>query len=402
MPKISRATVAKLKPGAAERFVWDSELRGFGVRVLPSGVSSYVLQYRPRSGGRQRRFGIARLGELTPDEARIKAKRLLGQIADGADPSGERQSRRKAETVEELGERYLSDHAEAHKRESSIASDRRLLNALILPRLGRIKVADLSSDDVARLHHGLRETPYQANRALALVSKMLNLAEAWKLRPVNSNPCRHVKRYRETKRERFLSGDELRRIGAALAEAERDGSEPASCIAVIRLLALTGCRMGEIRTLRWEHVDMAASALRLPDSKTGAKVIALGAPALALLAALPRAGDYIAPGADAERPVSFNRLEKAWARIRDRAAVPDARLHDFRHTVGTYGGQAGFNAFLVRDLLGHKTLAMTGRYVEKDADPLKRAADAVSARIAAAMEGKSADVVPLPGPGRAA
>lgn len=392
MPKLSQAVLARVKPAARDVFLWDSAMPGFGFRLKPSGAGSFVIQYR-NSGGRSRRYRIGRYGVMTAEEARIEARGLLSAIDKGADPASGRTDKRGAPTVADLAERYFREHAEPHKRPSSVASDKRLNKAHIEPRLGRHKVADVTRADVAKMHHALRETPYQANRALALLSKMLHLSEAWGLRPDGSNPCRHVKRYREDKRERFLSGEELKRIGTALADAERTESVPAGIIATVRLLALTGCRLGEILALRWNDVDLKAGLLRLPDSKTGAKTVPLGAPARALLDGLPDKGEYVVHGADPKKPLSVSALEKAWARLRVKAETPDARLHDFRHTVGTYGGAAGFNAFIIRDLLGHKTLAMTGRYVEKDADPLKRAADTVANRIAAAMEGKQAELV---------
>src|SRR5262249_44962453 len=149
-------------------------------------------------------------------------------------------------------------------------------------------------------------------------------------------------------------------------------------IAAIKLLAFTGCRRGEIARLRWEHLELDAGVIRLPEAKTGARTVALGAPAVALLSALPRTSRYVLPEPmRLDQPLSLTGLERAWSRIRARAQIGDARLHDLRHTVGTYGGQAGFNAFLIRDLLGHKTLAMTGRYVERDTNPLRAAADHV-------------------------
>src|SRR5512132_2455942 len=137
--------------------------------------------------------------------------------------------------------------------------------------LGNRKVADVTRADIGKLHHSLRETPHQANRVLALVSKMMNLAEKWGLRPDGSNPCRHVEKYKEAKRERFLSAEELTRLGDVLAEAERTTMESPSVIAAVRLLVLTGCRLSEVLTLRWAFVDFAGACLRLPDSKTGAK-----------------------------------------------------------------------------------------------------------------------------------
>ena len=393
MAKISKSTVDRAKADPDRDVVlWDSRVAGFGLRVKPSGAKSYILQYR-NAGGRSRRYTIARAGELTPDEARGMAEKLRGKIRDGADPASERAKLREAETVKELADRYYRQHVEQHNKPSTQAEIRRLLDNRILPRFGKWKAADVTRADVAKLHHALSATPYEANRTLAALSKMFNLAEAWGLRPDGSNPCRHVKRFREAKRERFLSGDELTAIGAALAKAEAEGKDSHAALLAVRLLALTGCRLGEILALEWESVDLKAGLIRVPDAKAGARSVALPAAAQAILADRAREIGYVIEGDKPGKPLSRWVVESTWRRIRKAAKLKNARLHDFRHTVGTYGGQAGFNAFLVRDLLGHKTLAMTGRYVEKDADPLKRAADIVAGRIAAAMEGKAAEVV---------
>jgi integrase len=224
---------------------------------------------------------------------------------------------------------------------------------------------------------------------------MFNLAEIWGLRPTHSNPCRGVRPFPERKRERFLNADELSRLGAALADETHP--ELPSVITAVRLLALTGCRVGEILALKWDHVDLKAGLLRLADAKAGPRNVTLGAPAISLLAELPKdRSSYVVWGSKPDMPLTIWTLEDAWKRIREAAKLTDARLHDLRHTVGTYAGQAGLNAFIVRDLLGHKTLAMTGRYVERDADPMRAAADSVSGRIAAAMAGeKGAEVVPF-------
>jgi integrase len=395
MPKITQSFLSRVRPTDRDVFYWDDGLAGFGVRVKPSGAVSFLIQYR-NAGGRSRRYTIGRYGKVTVEKARTAAKRLFGAIADGDDPAADKSEKRGAATVAELCERFLSDYATVHKKASSVREDRRILERTVRPALGKMKVADVTRADIAKLHHRKRETPYEANRTLALLSKLFNLAELWGLRTDGTNPCRHVRRYREAKRERFFSADELKRIGAALAAAERDGSEKPGTVNAIRLLALTGCRLGEILSLEWGHVDFDGARLRLSDTKTGGRDVPLPAPALALLSELERDGRFVVYGRDPAEPLSVNVIEKAWRRIRERADVADARLHDFRHTVGTYGGQAGFNAFLVRDLLGHKTLAMTGRYVERDHDPVRQAADQVAGRIAAAMDGKQdADVVPL-------
>jgi integrase len=231
-----------------------------------------VVQYR-NAQGRLRRLTVGDFGRLTVDDARREARALLGQVDKGKDPLEERIKDRAGATVAELAARYLAEHAEAKKKPRSVAEDRRLLNLRVLPALGRRQVADLTRADLAKLHYSLRATPVEANRTLALLSKMLNLAESWAMRPDASNPCRHIEKYRECRRERFLSTDELRRLGNVLAEAERGGEETPSACTALRLLLLTGARLSEILTLRWAEVDLERGSLRLADSKTDAKVI---------------------------------------------------------------------------------------------------------------------------------
>ncbi len=236
--------------------------------------------------------------------------------------------------------------------------------------------------------------PIAANRCLALLSKMLNLAEAWGLRPDGSNPTRHVAKYRERKVERFLSNVEFARLGTVLEEAARTG-EHASVVAAIRLLILTGARRDEILSLRWEHVDFERGCLRLPDSKTGAKTIPLGAPALELLADLPRLNDnpYVLPGARPGR--HYVGLGKAWRRLRAKAELPDVRLHDLRHSYASVGAGQNESLHVIGALLGHRDTASTQRYAHLSDDPMRAAADRISGHLAAAMAGKSGEVVPL-------
>src|SRR5262249_6006287 len=200
------------------------------------------------------------------------------------------------------------------------------------------------------------------------------------------------------KRERFFADDELARIGKALAAAERDGTEVPGFIVLVRLLATTGMRLGEALALRWSDVDLPGRAIRLRDAKTGARTVHLGAAAVAIRDAAEGKNDYVVHGLDGA-PLPDTRVQHAWARLREKAGIPDGRLHDLRHSVGTFAALSGANAFVVRDLLGHKTLAMTGRYVERAADLVRATADAVSNRVAAALAaGNStpADIVALP------
>jgi Arm DNA-binding domain/Phage integrase, N-terminal SAM-like domain len=287
--KITKRSVDALKPAGAgaETVLWDSELKGFGVRVQSGSAKSYVLHYRAGTGrgAPLRKLTIGRHGSpWTPDTARKEAKSLLGMIEDGFDPAADKMLRREAPTIVELAERFLAEHAHAKRKSSTAAEYKRLLDKIILPALSKRKVADVTRADVTKLHHVNRKAPYQANRVLAVLGKMFNLAERWGLRPDGSNPCRHVEKFTERKRERMLSPAELARLGDALAGY----SGSPYVVAAVKLLVFTGARLGEVLGLRWEWVDFERGEARLPDSKTGAKTLHLPPPALAVLAELPR------------------------------------------------------------------------------------------------------------------
>lgn len=393
--KITKRTVDALMPtGGAEAVLWDSELKGFGVRVQCGGAKSYILQYRAGTGrgAPLRKLTIGRHGSpWTPETARREAKRLLGLVETGVDPAADKIARHKAPTMAELAERFLAEHAETKRKVSTALEYKRLLNKVILPALGRRKAAEVTRADVAKLHHANRSTPYQANRLLAVLSKMFNLAERWSLRPDGSNPCRHVEKYGEKKRERMLSPAELALLGDALAAY--DGSLYA--VGAVKLLVFTGARLGEVLGLRWGWVDFERGEARLPDSKTGAKTLHLPPPALAVLAALPRLDDNPYVIAGAKPGAALVNLEKPWRAIRAAAGLDDVRLHDLRHAFASIAASSGMGLPIIGKMLGHSQPATTARYAHLASDPVKAAAVAVANKIAAAMNatGKAEEAV---------
>lgn len=409
MPKLTKRVIDLTDPGPERAFLWDTELRGFGLVVQPSGVKSFVVQYR-NAAGRTRRMTLGRYGTLTVDEARRRARSELVDVASGEDPAASKRAYREAPTLNDLFDRYVEEHVSAHNAASTAKDVAAMLRTHLRPRVGGIKASDFGLTDAAKLHAALRKTPRRANHVLAILSKTLALAEMWGLRPVNSNPCSSIARFPENQRKRFLNAKEVRRLGDALVEAETIGLPwqvkatgskhlPAESerrtplswqtIGAVRVLLLTGARLSEILNLSWADVDAVAGTLALPVRKGVARAPhPVNAAALAVIAALPRAKKavFVFPrDSDPKRPVSKEVLESAWSRLRWRAGIPDVRLHDLRHTVGTYASQAGVSSFVVRDLLRHSTITMTGRYANFDSDPVREVANKVGARIGQAL-----------------
>jgi integrase len=384
--KITKRAVDALRPtpDGAETVLWDSELKGFGVRVQRGGAKTYILQYRAGTGrdAPLRKLTVGRhRSPWTADEARAEARRLSGLAAHGKDPAGARAAARAAPTVADLAQRFLSEHAEAKRKTSTAKEYRRLLDHVVLPAIGRKRVADVTRQDVARLHHARRATPTEANRALAVISKMFNMAERWGERPDGSNPCYHVEKYPQRKRERMLSAEELGRLGDVLTGY--GGS--LYYAAAIKLLVFTGARLGEVLGLQWQWVDFERGEARLPDSKTGAKTIHLPPPALAVLAELPRVegNPYVIVGGVAG--AALVNLEKPWRAIRKKAGLEDVRLHDLRHAFASVAAASGMGLPIIGKMLGHTQAQTTQRYAHLASDPVKAAAATVASKIAAAM-----------------
>jgi len=411
--KLTKRSVESLPAAATSVVCYDDKLAGFGVRVMASGRRFYFARYRNKHG-RSRWFTIGEHGKVTVDAARAKAQRILQTVAvDGGDPSGEREAFRAAPTVSDLLDRFIAEHLERRNRPATRTAYRGIVERNIRPELGYLKVASVTRQDMHRFHAGLSSTPRQANYILAICSKAFNLAELWEMRAEGTNPCSKIERYRENRRERFLSAEELGRLGSTLRRAETVGlpaheAKPDGhrtlyrrvTTAAIELLLFTGCRLSEVVNLRWEQVDFAVGTITLLETKSGRpQLVMMNAPARQVLKALEanKNSEWVLPSAsNVSRPLSATVLETAWGRIRTAAQLKDVRLHDLRHTVGTYAGQSGANAFLVRDLLRHKNLAMTGRYVNRADDPVRTLSDQVGERIAAGLAGRStAEVVAL-------
>jgi integrase len=338
-------------------------------------------------------------------------------VAQGQDPAGDRANERGTLTIAALADRFMSEHVEQKRKAGTVAFYRHLLEKIIEPELGAIKADKITRAQVAKLHAKLKATPFQANRVLAVIGSMYAFAGRSGLVAEGTNPARRIEQFKEHRRERFLTGDELVRLGAAIREAETKGvpwdvdeAKPkakhlpkaehrftkigTSAGAAIRLLLFTGCRLREILHLKWEQVDLERGLLFLADSKTGKKTVILNAPALAVLTGLDRLGPYVVPGDDPEKPRAD--LKRPWEAVGKRAGLDGVRLHDLRHTYASFGAGSGLGLPIIGRLLGHTQASTTARYAHLDNDPLRRASEYIGGRIAAALEGKKGGaVVPL-------
>ncbi|MEN8949926.1 site-specific integrase [Planktotalea arctica] len=390
MPKLTKRTIDALKPNAEPYFVWDSILVGFGVRIMPSGTKTFQVQYR--KGRRTRRTSLGRYGVVTVDQARDLALEMLGQVAGGYDPVEEIALERLAPTISDLCDRFIRLHVDVHVKPATARDYRSTIRRMIRPALGTFKVNEVLRKDIANLHYRHRDTPIQANRMLSVLSKLFNLAELWGLRPDGSNPCRHVPKYKENKRERYLAQAEIEHLGKTLAQCEEDGIESPHVVAAFRLLLLTGCRVSEVQTARWEYVT--DRGLELPDSKVGKRCIPLPMAARAVLAELPRtAGNpFIIEGRWGNTHITD--LQRPWRRIRERAGLGDVRIHDLRHTYASVAVAGGMPIQMVGRLLGHTQLQTTLRYAHLADDPVRAAAEQNSAVISASIQSKKHSAKP--------
>ena len=377
--KITKRTVDGFSVQGKDAVFWDRDLPGFGVRVYPSGRKVYVVQSRGPGG--LSRVSLGRHGELAAERARKQAVAVINRIKNGENPAPTPSGQ--APTVAELAERYMEAHVTVNCNAHTQGIYRGSLDNHILPALGTMAADAVGRSEVAALHYALRETPRAANRALMVLSKMFSLAEAWGLDLPGGNPCRFVLKYKEGKRERFLAPEEYRRVGRELRRLEGEGPGPARAAAALRLLMLTGCRLREILTLKWDDVDRKAGELRLRDAKTGARMVPLTPDAMAALAeVVPVPGSpWVFTGRTPNRHLS--QLTTYWHRVRTRAGVGDVRVHDLRHSFASRALAVGENLAMIGRLLGHTDIGSTARYAHLARDAEKVAVAKVAGSIEA-------------------
>lgn len=380
--KLTKTVVDAASPRERDYELRDTTVPGFLLKVTPSGRKIFMLQYLTNSGIR-RKPAIGRFGELTVELARKIAQDWLAEVRQGKDPSGEKAAARAAPTVKELCRRFVEDHSKLHNKPRTVTINEQNIKNHVLPRFGRMKAHEVTRADISAMMTAMADRPIIANRTLACVRKMFNLAELWGYRPDGSNPCRHVQKYPEKGSTRFITDDEMRKLYAYLDEADREGLEHPFIILAIRLQFEFAARKSEVLTLEWQWIDLEKRRVTWPDSKTGGMTKPLSDEAHRLLSAAPRFENspFVCPSIfDPSKQMTDNTYHHAWTRILERAGVPHVGTHGIRHRAATDIANSGIPLKVGMALTAHKTVTMFMRYIHTEDDPVRMAADLVAAR----------------------
>ena len=366
--RLTQRRVDTLKPRKSTYDVRDRELTGFGVRVLPSGARRYFIQ--SQHDGRRVWKLLGQTSAVSVDEARHRARAMLAAIRKGDDDEAAAPPAIPFETVaDEVFRRYARNW-----KPSTLRVNRNYYRNHILPWFKGRPITDISAHDVRRWFASLHNTPVAADRSAPILSVILRQAEVYGYRPEGTNPCAGIRRYRRQGRQRFMSTAEIRRLGEVLARHE---AEHPKAIAVIRLLLLTGCRKGEIVTLKWRFYR--EGKLFLPDSKTGPRTVWLSSAARAVLDGLPRKSAWIFPSTRTKRSMTTMTVDQLWYRVRVEAGLNEVRIHDLRHTYASIAMAQGETVLTIGRLLGHRDPETTLKYMHLSDAMVRQATDTVGA-----------------------
>lgn len=392
MSKITKQKVdALVCPDGSPVYLWDSGLAGFGVKALPTGKKRFVLKYRTHGGGRsapQRWLTLGTFGQITVDQARSMAQAALAAVAQGNDPQAEKFHRRAAPTMRELWNRFEAEQLPL-KKPSTQDEYRRQWNDVIAKKFGQLRVEEIGRSDIDRFHKSLHATPYRANRILALLARLMTLAERWEWRQQGTNPCRYIERFKEESRERYLDAKEIRHLSIACDALQARGEIWSEHSNLLKLLLLTGARLNELVTAQWAWVDWNRRILALPDSKTGRKPVYLNPLAVRLLRSQRRTtrdqeSVFIFPGRSKGMPI--HNIRKPWAKICKEAGVTNARIHDLRHTAASIAVGQGVSLAVIGGLLGHSQAQTTLRYAHLASDPAHAASRKLGAFLLSTLK----------------
>jgi integrase len=383
--RITNTIVEQMPSGKRDVFIWDADLKGFGAKITPAGKRVYLIKYRMPGSQRTRKLKVGDHGTFMAPRARATAKELLAQVRLGVDPSKSRAASR--ETFADVMGVFVDQHVEAKLKPRTGKGYMCVINKYILPKFKKLKISDVTKADVSTLHHSMKRTPTHANFTISVLSTFFRWCEDLERMPIGSNPCRHIKKYKLNKRTRFLNVEELALLGGAIPRCVDDGTIDAYFAACIQLLIFTGARSGEIMSMKWDYIDFPRAIAKLPDSKTGEKILHLSPPAIDVLNSIHRlhGNPYVICGANTGDHLKTT--FQAWRRLTSAAGIHGVRVHDLRHTFASHAVIGGASLQVVGSLLGHTQTRTTERYAHLSSDPIRRAGDSVGQSIEAAMNG---------------
>lgn len=409
--RLTKTTVVDAQPAEREYVLWDSRVAGFGLRVRPTGAKSFIFAYRT-PGGRAGKYRRITIKGSNPEIAYDRAKELSGQHHAGIDPAAEKlqekqamEAARRTLNLSDVLDTFITDHAKERLKPKTWAEYERIVDKLLKPAIGKIKIDALEPKDVAGMYHDQRAKPTQAALAVRVLSSAMSWAEENGLRPAGSNPAR-IRLKGSRRRQRLFSEPEVARLQDAITSLEKTGKITCTVALGLRLLFATGCRAGEICELRWSNVEMEAGFMRW-DSKTGYLEKPITAEARALLKKADRivGVDWVCPGNDPKKALRVETLESGFERAMKEAKVPageNATLHLIRHWFAT-------KIYTDKDIplpvqmaiVGHKSVATAMRYAHVDRAEVQRAAAGAAKKRTAAVKAaaKRGNVVKL-GAGR--
>ena len=407
--KISDTKLRSIElPVKGYRIEYDSQIPGFGVRITAKGIKSFILNYYIHK--KERRITIGRFPDWSTEAARNEAMALRKEASQGDDPLEKRNIACNAPTMAKLADHYMETHAKRKKRESSQAQDQLLIDNWIKPRLGAKRLENIDNGDIDDFHHAMKGTPYQANRALALLSKMYSTIITKNDWACTVNPVKGVERFQEPGRERYLTNEELKRLALALTEypkytsvkgEEKIHPQRQQSSNILRLLLLTGARKGETFKAMWDQFDLDNGIWTKPSAHTKQDKdheIPLSGPAKVLINEIKNMENdspYLFPGPEGHQ----TDIKRAWKAICKMADLENLRVHDLRHSYASNLVSAGFSLPIIGALLGHTQPGTTARYAHLMDDPLREATEKMGAIYTHAETGKTGKVVSLFGEG---
>jgi integrase len=394
--RLTQFFVDQASADGRDRIVFDNRAPGLGLRITPTGTKIFVAQARVL--GRKRRITIgyaSGAGGMSLAKARTEALHTLLAMRQGVDPTAERKARLRASaarsiTIRELSERWMVELVIPKRKPRTVSDYKQLLSRHILPTLGNLTVAEIDRERIERRHVEMKDTPRRANYTLATIKTMLGFAVRCGFR--QTNPASGIQRYREKKRERFLTEVEIGAAADAIAAAESDGAIGPFAAAGLRLALFTGARSGEITAIQWEHIDWERRLIRLPDSKTNEpRTIHLSDAALEVVRATHRIGPYVIAGQ--KHGTAYKSLSRAWMIARKYAGLEGVRLHDLRHSYASLAAGRGVSLHMIGKLLGHRVPATTARYAHLARDTVQAVNDEIGAAMQAAIKKPRSEVV---------